>query len=226
VRVRAIVARRAAPVLLATLLALGGCGGSHEGSTPRALKLRREDLIAVCRALKLAEGPVAIEVSASKLAWPLLVNGLRAATTPAQRAAIAAARRGAAALRMPPALREAQVVSLTGPAAGVAGLFRSYVLLSARGWTMIVAALDEGERGSPASARFARENAALYIESVYDAHFTLAQVGRKVRDGYAELGGAEAFGATLAPTEVSALARAYSEASDRLHPHAAVRLGS
>ena len=73
---------------------------------------------------------------------------------------------------------------------------------------------------------FAHENVALYIESVYDAHFTLAQVGRKLHDGYRELGGPQAFGPALAPAEVSALERAYSEASDRLHPHGGVRLGA
>jgi hypothetical protein len=67
---------------------------------------------------------------------------------------------------------------------------------------------------------------ALYIESVYDAHFTLAQVGRKLLDGYRKLGGARTFGARLAQRRVDALARAYSEASDRLHPHVRVRLGS
>ena len=33
------------PLLLAGLLTLSGCGGAREASTPRALKLRREDLI-------------------------------------------------------------------------------------------------------------------------------------------------------------------------------------
>jgi hypothetical protein len=91
---------------------------------------------------------------------------------------------------------------------------------------MIAAAVSEIEGGSGAGARFAQENVALYIESVYDAHFTLAQVGRKLRDGYRELGGPGAFGAALAAAEVSALERAYSEVSDRLHPHGGVRLGS
>ena len=73
---------------------------------------------------------------------------------------------------------------------------------------------------------FARANVALYIESVYDAHFTLAQIGKKVLDGYGKLGDGKAFGAALVTDEVEALARAYSEAKDRLHPHVGVRLGS
>jgi hypothetical protein len=211
---------------LAGLLTLSGCGSSREASTSGALKLRREDLIAVCRALRLAERQVAAEVASAKLAWRPIADGLPAAIAPPARAAIAAAERSATRLRTPAPLQEAQAVSLTGPAANVAGLFRSYVVLSARGWRMIAAAVSEIERGSGAGARFARENVALYIESVYDGHFTLAQVGRKLRDGYRELGGPGAFGAALAPAEVSALERAYSEASDRLRPHGGVRLGS
>ena len=76
------------------------------------------------------------------------------------------------------------------------------------------------------SARFARENVALYIESVYDGHFALAQIGKQLLDGYRTLGGQAPFGGTLTQAEVDALASAYSEAADRLHPHVGVRLGS
>lgn len=103
---------------------------------------------------------------------------------------------------------------------------RSYALLSQRGWKLLDAALRQIESSSPATARFARENAPLYIESVYDAHFTLAQIGKKLLAGYEKLGGARAFGAALTQAEVTALAQAYSEAEDRLHPHVGVRLGS
>ena len=57
---------------------LSGCGGSREASTSRALKLRREDLIAVCSALKLAERQVAVEVASAKLAWRPIAAGLPA----------------------------------------------------------------------------------------------------------------------------------------------------
>ncbi len=66
----------------------------------------------------------------------------------------------------------------------------------------------------------------MYIESIYDAHFTLAQIGKKLLAGYEKLGGASDFGTALTQAEVNALAGAYSEASDRLHPHVGVRLGS
>jgi hypothetical protein len=91
---------------------------------------------------------------------------------------------------------------------------------------MIAASIGQIQSGSPASARFARENIALYIESVYDAHFALAQIGKQLDRAYTMLGGPAAFGPSLPAAEVSALARSYSEAADRLHPHTGVRLGS
>jgi hypothetical protein len=207
--------------------ALAGCGATSSRSTPAALKLQREDLAAASRALKGIESPVLAEVAATKTAWPLIANGLPAdARGLSGSPAIAAATQAAAGLRLPVLFGEAQARSLTGPASQLAGLFRSYALLSARGWKLLGAQLAQIESGTPASARFARENAPLYIESVYDGHFTLAQIGKKLRAAYDKLGGAAAFGATLTQGEVDALARTYSEASDRLHPHVAVRIGS
>jgi len=43
--------------------------------------------------------------------------------------------------------------------------------------------------------------------------------------GYTSLGGAAAFGGTLSEAEVQALARAYSPATEQLHPHPGVQLG-
>jgi hypothetical protein len=206
---------------------MAGCGGTSKASTPAALKLQREDLAAASRALKSAEHPVALEVAATKSAWPSIANGLPADVSGVSRAPqIRAAVALAAALRLPTLFGEAQVRTLTGPASQLAGLFRSYALLSARGWKLLDASLAQIESGSPAAARFARENASLYIESIYDAHFTLAQIGKKLTAAYAKLGGAGDFGAALTQAEVDALAQAYSEAEDRLHPHVSTRLGS
>ncbi|HTZ65560.1 MAG TPA: hypothetical protein VMB51_15760 [Solirubrobacteraceae bacterium] len=77
-----------------------------------------------------------------------------------------------------------------------------------------------------AAARFARANVDLYIESVYDGHFELAQISEKLHKAYQNLGGPSAFGKSLTPAEVNAVAAAYSEASARLRPHVGVRLGS
>jgi hypothetical protein len=219
----------ASALLLSGIIAAGvmsGCGGTHRSLAE--LRLEREDLIIVSRALKQVEGPVAVEVAATKRAWPLIVDGLPAgaqalasARAPVTTAAVSAAR-----IKTPPLLAEALAASLTGPASPLAALFRTYTGLATRGWTLIRAAIDQIEHGSPASARFARENVALYIESVYDGHFDLAQIDKKLRAGYRTLGGQPQFGSALTQSEVNALADTYSEATDRLHPHVGVRLGS
>jgi hypothetical protein len=207
--------------------ALAGCGGTSARSTPAALKLQREDLVVVADALAAAERPVDAEVTATKSAWPLIANGLPANTRGVSGSVqFARATQAAAALRMPAAFGEAQARTLTGSAAQLAGLFRSYALLSARGWKLLGASLAQIDSGTPSNARFAAANAALYIGSIYDGHFTLAQIGKKLLAAYDKLGGATAFGAALTQGQVDALAHSYSEASDRLHPHVGVRIGT
>lgn len=220
---RAVAALGAA---LALALLAGGCGGGTK-TTPAALKLEREDLVAVARALGSLQAPVAREVSATRASWPLIANGLPSDVSAVSRSVAAMhAAASAAELRLPALFGEAQARTLTGPASQMTGLFRSYALLSARGWRLLFASLAQIESGTPAAARLARANAALYIESIYDAHFTLAQIGKKLRAAYEKLGGASDFGAALTQAQVDALAATYSEASDRLHPHVGVRLGS
>ena len=220
------IGRFAALLLLSGVaIGAGGCG-SGTTATPAALRLAREDLAAVCRALSGAEPSVGREVSATKAAWPLVVNGLPADTAAISRPAIQAAAERAAELSVPALFEEHQAASLTGPGSGLASLFRGYSSLATRGWQLIGAAIEEIEHGSPAATRFARANVALYIESVYDAHFDLAQIGRQLLAGYRKLGGAAAFGASLTQAQVDGLAQTYSEAADRLHPHTGVHLGS
>jgi hypothetical protein len=213
-------------VVLLAALAAGGCGGMSNSSSDPAVKLQRQDLAAVSRALAGTQSSVGQAVAAGKRAWPLVVNGLSADMSATPRLAIAAAGASAARVRVPRLLEEAEAVSLTGPAAELAGQFRDYVGLTSRGWKMIVASMDQIEHGPRASARFARDNVALYIESVYDGNFTLAQIGKHLRGGYRRLGGPAAFAGGLSQPQVNALASAYSEANDRLHPHVGVRLGS
>ena len=211
---------------LALVVFVAGCGGGVR-TTQAALKLEREDLAAMARALSAVQAPVAREVAATKASWPLIANGVPAdVRSIAGSPAVARAAASATILRVPALLGEAQLRTLTGPASQIGGVFRSYALLSARGWKLLLASIEGIESGSPAVARFARANSALYIESIYDAHFTLAQIGKKLRAGYKKLGGASAFGDQLTPALLDVLAGAYSEASDRLHPHVGVRLGS
>jgi hypothetical protein len=214
--------------LAALALLIVGCGSTaSKASTPAALKLEREDLAAACRALQSVQAPVAREVTATKAAWPLIADGLPADVGALSSSSVLArAVASAARLPIPTLFSEAQARALTGPASQIAGLYRSYALLSTRGWKLLGAALRQIESGTPAASRFARENDALYIESIYDAHFTLAQIGKKLTAAYEKLGGSTDFGATLSRAQLEALAQTYSEASDRLHPHVTARLGS
>ena len=70
----------------------------------------------------------------------------------------------------------------------MAGLFHNYILLATRSWRLIDSSIEEIEHGPPAAARFARANVNLYIESIYDAHFSLAQVGKLMLAAYKTLG--------------------------------------
>ena len=217
--------RKAAALLAAGIsLAALGCGSGGTPSSPSA-RLEREDLIATARALARAQPEVASEVAASKAAWPLVAGGLpRRAGAPA-RARIAAAARTAGALKLPSLFGRQRSAGLTGPGASLAGTYRNFVGLSGTGWEMLDHALGAAGAGAAAGA-FAHANAPLYVESVYDGHFGLAQIGKNLLAGYQKLGGANAFGTALTPAEVAHLAAAYSEPAARLHPHPSVKLGS
>jgi hypothetical protein len=219
--------RRASTTAVALAVLLAGCGSSGR-PTPQALQLERADLIAVCRALGAARPAAVSEVLATKAAWPLIVDGLPSSTSAGARptAAIRLAVERADALRVPGLFEERQATALTGAASSLAGIFRTYVLLASRGWRLTGAAVEQIEHGSPVAARFAQANVALYVESVYDAHFNLAQIGKKLLVVYKNQGGPTAFGSSLTQAEVNSLAATYSEAQDRLYPHAKVKLGS
>ena len=220
---------RGAALLLLCGAAVGltGCGGGRAAGGGE-LRLQREDLLGACGALQQAEAGVSAELSASKRAWRLIANGLPrdGAGLTSARPAVEAAARSAGEVTVPEPFREGELRGLTGPASALGGLFHSYAVLAQRGWSLIAYSIRQIQSGPAAAARFALENVPLYIESVYDAHYALAQVGKKLHDGYLHLGGADAFGAALPRGEVERLARTYSEERDRLHPHVGVRLGS
>jgi hypothetical protein len=219
------ILRRAALLLTSgAALFLAGCGSGNQ-ATQTGLRLQREDLIATAKALALAHGEVAREVATTKAAWPLVANGLPVALASEDEAKIATAARRALALKLPGVLDEHRSEGLTGAGASLVGTFRSFAELSGRGWQMIQASYLAA-RNQTSAASFDRANVALYIESVYDAHFGLAQIGKKLLAGYEKLGGPAIFGSALPRAEVERLARDYSEASCRLHPHTGVKLGS
>jgi hypothetical protein len=115
----------------------------------------------------------------------------------------------------------ANAAKLTGPAAGIAGLYESYERLAERGWRLTEAAIDAILSATPAIASFERESSSLYIDAIYDGHFDLSLLGKSLTKAYEQLGGPAAFGATLTPSEIRALAAAYSIPAVRLEPHPA-----
>ena len=207
---------------------LAGCGDTSRlgAASPAAIQLQRADLVAVTRGLRQAAVSAQREMAAARIAWPLLAGGLRAPIPPATSTAVFTASRMARAIAVPAPMSKTQARLLTGPAAGIAGLFATFSRLTERGWTLTSAAAAEITSGSPAGARFARENVALYIDSIYDGHFDAALIGKSLLTGYRLLGGEKAFGGTLSQAEADALASAYSPATERLYPHPKVKLGS
>jgi hypothetical protein len=223
--------RVAAPLLtlsgvVSAAIVLAGCAGTSSAQSPAAERLQREDLVAVGRGLRQAESSVQRELVAARIAWPLVANGLPASIPPQTRTRVTAAAAAAHAIFLPALMSETQARGLTGPAAGIAGLFRPFTKLTERGWTLTGSAIDQITDGPPVAATFARENVALYIDAVYDGHFDASLIGKSLSAGYLRLGGGPAFGPALTQAEVNALARAYSPAAERLHPHPGVRLGS
>lgn len=127
------------------------------------------------------------------------------------------ATREAGAITEPPFMGQQEV--LTGPAAGLAGLWGGYSRLARDGWIMTEATIATIAHGPVRAATFSAANSSLYIDSIYDAHFNLSLLGKSLIDGYRKLGGQSAFGAKLTQSEVEALASGYSISAVRLEPH-------
>jgi phage tail protein X len=226
--VRSRAAARAALLLASSAAALAAAGcGSGRHATPEGPRVQREDLIAAAHALSEGQPSIDAEVAATKAVWPSILKGLPANVSSLPGSRIERAEREAAALKLPTLFTETNAQGLTGPASGMAGLYRSSMTLAMRGWRMIGYCISQIREGSPSAARFARSTSNLYIESVYDANFGLAQLGKKLTKGYEQLEGPEgAFGDTLTEAQVKALASAYSEPRYRLYPHVGVKFGT
>jgi hypothetical protein len=217
--------------LLAFALALPGCGGGGpklrspkgtlSGSSPAVRHLQRTDLAIVGRGLLSVRSTIRPELAASRSAWPAVAHGLPTHVSLATRLAIARAVTRVRQIATPRFISYAG--QLSGTAAAIAGLELSYEELALRGWMLTRVAADYGARaltgdGSPQAADFLRVNAALYIGCVYDAHYNLSLIGEDLKEAYAQLGGARAFGTTLRPAQVEAIARFYAPAVARLAP--------
>ncbi|HEY0517651.1 MAG TPA: hypothetical protein VGD00_11055 [Solirubrobacteraceae bacterium] len=203
-----------------------GCGAGGSDASPAGLRLQREDLVAVVRALQGRQAEAAAAARASKAAWPAVVHGLPASPSKQALAAIAQARARAEALRLPGLFGELKARSLAGASASLAGDYRSFATLTAAGWREIEYSIERTRTGPPPAAAFARANVPLYIETIYDAHFTLFQISRRLPVAYKKLGGPATFGSSLTQLQVDALSSSYSEANYRLQPKVTVRLGS
>jgi hypothetical protein len=182
--------------------------------------------VIVSHALAQLEGQAGAEVRASRAAWPFVYAGLPPGRRGLYRPEVAVAVEAAARLELPVLFQERPAAALTGPASNIAGLYRTFAELAGRGWQMIGAAIYQAEHGGPSAARFARDNVALYIESVYDGHFALAQISKQLRKAYEKLGGRAALGTTLPESEVVGLERTYDEERDELQPKETVKLGT
>jgi hypothetical protein len=217
-RIRPTTIALVAATLLVATAPLAGCGSSMSttASGPE-LALERTQLVQVSAGLRSTEAAVRREVSASRAAWPAIASGLPQAPTPALRAAVSAASASAGALPEPAFM--ASSARLTGPAAGIAGIYENYDRLAERGWRLTDASIASIATAPPAVASFARENSSLYIDAIYDGHYDLSLLGKSLMSAYEKLGGRQAFGATLTPIKVINIALGYSIEAVRLEPH-------
>jgi hypothetical protein len=229
-------------MLAGAAMLAAGCGSSapSHAQSSRELALERAQFEQVSKQLSSLEGAVKREVAASRVAWPSIADGLPQALGSGLRTAVSTANASAKALPEPSFLSNAS--KLTGPAAGIAGIYENYEQLAQRGWNLTEAAVQTissagsagtgptpagttaktaGTVASAAQASFERANSALYIDAIYDAHFDLSLLGKSLAGGYEKLGGAEAFGGTLTQAQVDALADVYSIPTVRLEPHPA-----
>jgi hypothetical protein len=205
-------------VALAAAWLMAGCGSSAPRvASSRELALQRAQLVQVSNGLRSAEEGVQREVGSSREAWPLIAGGLPPALPATLRAAVGKASASAKTIPEPPFMTNA--AQLTGPAAGIAGLYENYERLAERSWRLTQATISAIVSASPAVASFERENSSLYIDAIYDGHFDLSLVGKALTSGYEQLGGPHAFGALLTQSEIGALATAYSIPAVRLEPH-------
>jgi hypothetical protein len=176
--------------------------------------------VQVSAGLQSAAPTVRREVSASREAWPSIASGLPQALSPTLKSAVTRASARASALPSPPFLAEPR--QLTGPAAGIAGLYEGFERLASRGWLLTQAGVNAIAGGTtPAVASFSRNNSSLYIDAIYDSHFNLSLIGKNLVSAYKQLGGEGAFGTRLPSDKLAALAASYSIPAVRLQPHPA-----
>jgi hypothetical protein len=212
-------------MLIALSTTACGTSGAKVSATSRtALALERTDLLLVTRALRGAEASVQREVAAARRVWPLIAHGVPAEISEPLQLKAETATTTASGIQAPSFMTQAEGPvlkprrNLTGPAAGIAGLFQSFSVLSEHGWRLIVAAMQGIGHGSASTTRFLRADAPLYVASVYDGQFDLASIGKNLRKAYLKLGGSSGFSGSLRAYEVEKLATFYGDGL-KLKPH-------
>jgi hypothetical protein len=206
--------------------AIAGCGSGESRTSRREYALERAEFEQVADELREVQGAVRHEVSASRAVWPLIYNGLPKRMSARLQSGVKAASDVAGALPAPSFM--AKQATLTGPASGIAGLYEDYDRLAERGWRLTETGVSGIVSGPISVARFVRANSSLYIDAIYDGHFDLSLIGKKLLDGYKKLqslsrehkfAGIGGLGSALTQREVEALAAAYSIPAVRLQPH-------
>jgi hypothetical protein len=180
----------------------------------------------VAEELREVQGAVRREVSTSRQVWPLIYNGLPRRIGARLQAGVRAA--SAVAGDLPAPRFMSRQANLTGPASGIAGLYEDYDRLVERGWRLTETGVAGIASGPVSVASFVRANSSLYIDAIYDGHFDLSLIGKKLLDGYKKIvklsgerkfAGIAGFGSRLTQRQIDALAAAYSIPATRLEPH-------
>jgi hypothetical protein len=206
--------------------AIAGCGSGESNISRREYALERAQFEQVADELGEVRAAVHREVATSRAVWPRIYNGLPAHIGTRVQDGIKAASEVAGDLPAPRFM--AKQATLTGPASGIAGLYEDYDRLAERGWRLTETGIAGIMSGPVSVQRFVRANSPLYIHSVYDGHFDLSLIGKKLLAGYKKIAalskgkkfaGIGGFGASLTQGEVNALAAAYSIPAVRLEPH-------
>jgi hypothetical protein len=152
-------------------------GGASGMPSSAKLALERTQLERVSSELRAAELAVRREVAASRVAWPAIADGLPAGVSPALLAATSAASARASSAQLPEPAFLTHARALTGPAAGIAGIYENYEQLARRGWLLIGAALTTIARASGASSAGAAMPAASRTGASAGAPRTSATAG-------------------------------------------------
>jgi hypothetical protein len=222
-----VIARVATAILaLCAIVSIAACGSRESRISRREYALERAQFERLADELGEVRAAVHHEVATSRAVWPLIYNGLPERMSPRLLEGVKAASEVAGDLPAPQFMSRRS--NLTGPASGIAGLYEDYDRLAERGWRLTETGVSGIVSGPLSVQRFVRANSSLYIDAIYDGHFDLSLIGKKLLDGYEKLekigterkfAGIGGFGSRLTKRQMLALAGAYSIPAVRLEPH-------